>query len=60
MRWDSIKKASELGYNRICFGRTPPDTKDINYKLKAMFGCHYENENSFIIPTSNLFKIIYI
>ena len=59
MRWDSIKKASELGYKRICFGRTPPDPNDIHYKLKAKFGCNYEEEYSLIFPRSNLFKLGY-
>lgn len=59
LRWNSIKKASRMGYNRICFGRTPHDSKDIHYKLKEMFGCQYEIEHSLIFPTSYLFKIGY-
>ncbi|MDO8725279.1 MAG: hypothetical protein Q7J35_04345 [Candidatus Methanoperedens sp.] len=59
IEWDIIKTASEMGYRRICFGRTLPYPEDIHYKLKEKFGCQYEKEYSIIIPTSYLFKIIY-
>ena len=59
IEWDIIKRASEMGYRKICFGRTLPYPKDIHYKLKEKFGCQYEKEYSIIIPTSYLFKIVY-
>jgi hypothetical protein len=59
MRWSWIRKASKMGYGRICFGRTPPDPNDIHYQLKEKFGCRYEKEYSLIFPRSHLFKIGY-
>ncbi|SNQ59949.1 GNAT family N-acetyltransferase [Candidatus Methanoperedens nitratireducens] len=59
MRWNWIRRASEMGYSKICFGRTPPDPNDIHYQLKEKFGCHFEKEHSFIFPRSYLFKIGY-
>lgn len=57
--WDCINKASEMGYSRVCFGRTPPYSKDIHYQFKEKFGCHYEKEYSCIFSTSHLFKLLY-
>jgi hypothetical protein len=59
MRWNWIKKASEMGYSRICFGRTPLDPNDIHYQLKEKFGCNFEKEHSLIFHRSNLFRIGY-
>ncbi len=57
--WDCINRASERGFSRICFGRTPPYPNDVHYQFKEMFGCHYEKEFSLIFPRSHLFKIGY-
>ena len=57
--WDCIKRASEMGYDNICFGRTPPYPNDIHYQSKEKFGCHYEKEYLLIFPRSYLFKIAY-
>ena len=57
--WDCIKRASEMGYNRVCFGRTPPYPNDVHYKVKDRFGCYYEKEFSLIFSSSYLFKISY-
>ncbi len=57
--WDCIERASDMGYNRICFGRTPPYQNDSHYQLKEKFGCHFEKEYSLIFPRSHLFKIGY-
>jgi hypothetical protein len=48
-----------MGYNKICFGRTPPYSNDSHYQLKEKFGCHFEKEYSLIFPRSHLFKIGY-
>ena len=57
--WDFVKRAYEMGYSKVSFGRTPPYPKDIHYQLKEKFGCHYEKEYSCIFPTSYLFKLLY-
>ncbi len=57
--WDCIKRATEMGYSRICFGRTPPDPTDIHYRSKEIFGCHYEKEYPLIFSRSHLFTIGY-
>lgn len=57
--WDCIERATKMGYDKICFGRTPLDPNDIHYKLKKKFGCNFEKEHSLIFHTSNLFKIGY-
>ena len=59
MRWNWIRRASEMGYSKICFGRTPPDPNDIHYQLKEKFGCHFEKEHSLIFSRSYLFKFGY-
>ena len=57
--WNCIERASEMEYNRICFGRTPPYPNDARYRLKEKLGCHFETEYSLIYPRSHLFKIGY-
>lgn len=57
--WDLAERAFELGYKRICFGATPNDQNDFNYRYKKDFGCNYWNVYSILKPTSKLFKIGY-
>jgi hypothetical protein len=57
--WDFVKRASEMGYDRVCFGRTPPYSNDIHYQLKEGFGCDFEKEYSLIFSRSHLFSIAY-
>ncbi len=57
--WDCIERASEMGYSKICFGRTPPYQNDSHYQLKEKFGCRFEREYSLIFPRSQIFKMGY-
>lgn len=55
--WESIKKANELGYNRLCFGSNVNDQSHPGYKTKKNFGAEYLNSYSILIPISRLFKL---
>ena len=55
--WDSIKKAEELGYKRLCMGSTLNAQDHPSYKLKKNFGGEYLNNYSVLISTSKLFKL---
>ena len=57
--WDAIKKASDLGFKKICFGSTVNDPEHPAYKLKKNFGAEYEKIYSILTPPSKLFKIGY-
>ena len=55
--WESIKKANELGYERVSFGSNVNDQSHPGYRLKKNFGAEYLNSYSILRPISRLFKL---
>jgi len=57
--WDAVVNASNMNYDKICFGETPFDPNDVGYRIKFKFGCNYEFEYSYVLPISFIFKVGY-
>lgn len=57
--WDAIKRTYEMGYSTVNLGITPPDTDDVNYRLKEKFGCRYERRCNVTLPISMPFKFAF-
>jgi len=57
--WDTIEKAYEMGYQRICFGGTPCNPENVVYRQKSGFGCEYQFKYSLFIPNSPIFRYGY-
>jgi hypothetical protein len=59
MYWESVIFASKMKFDSICFGETPLNPSDTTFKTKKEFGCSYEKIDSFIFPSSPIFKLCY-
>lgn len=57
--WDMVKHAYEDGYQKICFGSSPRDIHDKNYKIKAGFGCIYEELFGGFLPLSRVYDLLF-
>ncbi|VVB59228.1 FemAB family protein [uncultured archaeon] len=57
--WQSIRFASDINFDTVCFGETPNDPNETVYKYKKSFGCSYENIYSYVFPFSFAFRMGY-
>lgn len=57
--WDALEKANKLKFKKVCFGTTPKDHDNPNFRIKRNFGCNYENSYSILLPISKVFRVGY-
>jgi hypothetical protein len=57
--WDAVTTASAMNLDYVCFGATPNDINNFNYRIKMKFGAEYEKEYRIVIPLSKLFTLSY-
>jgi predicted N-acyltransferase len=59
MCWDTVKRAAEMGVEKLSFGYAPPNPNHPDFVKKQRFGCKYEGYRSLFFPTSSTFKFAY-
>ncbi|MHA1381615.1 MAG: hypothetical protein ACTSRG_24875 [Candidatus Helarchaeota archaeon] len=57
--WDAVLRASNLGYRTVNFGSTANNPNDRRFRIKASFGCSFEEIHSVFICLSNYSKFMY-
>jgi hypothetical protein len=56
LSWDTVKRAGEMGFEKVSFGYAPSNSNHPDFIKKQRFGCKYEGYRSLFFPTSSTFK----
>lgn len=59
MCWDTVKRAAEMGVDKVSLGYAPSNPNHPDFIKKQRFGCKYEGYRSLFFPTSSTFKFAY-